>query len=160
MKKLSVILILALGMVFNTNAQQRKMKRKPNFTPEQKVELAVKKMTLALDLSARQQKQVAPLLKAQITEREAHRKQQMENRKSGKRPTSKELFAMQNKRLDDQIAFKNQMKEILDKDQFQRFEKVAHARKKEMRGKMKERMEKGQKRRMMKRWMNDNDDRR
>merc|ERR1712065_85648 len=114
------------------------MKRKPNFTPEQKVELAVKKMTLELDLSARQQKEITPLITAQVKEREAHRKQRME----------------QSERLDKQIAFKKQMKEILDKDQFQRFEKMTHARKKEMRGKMKERMEKGQKRRMMKRWMN------
>ncbi|MAD97918.1 MAG: hypothetical protein CMB99_11385 [Flavobacteriaceae bacterium] len=160
MKKLGVIVMLALGMVFTTEAQQRRMKRKPNFTPEQKVELAVKKMTLELDLSARQQKEITPLITAQVKEREAHRKQRMEQRKSGKRPSSQELFAMQSERLDKQIAFKKQMKEILDKDQFQRFEKMTHARKKEMRGKMKERMEKGQKRRMMKRWMNDNDDKR
>lgn len=155
MKKLSVILILALSVTFTTAAQQRKMRPKPNFTTEQKVTLAVKKMTLALDLSARQQKEITPLLSAQINDREAHQKQRMENRKTGKRPTSDELFAMQNKRLDNQIAFKNRMKDILDKEQFERFEKMAHAKKMQMKDEMKERFEKGQKRRMMRRWMDD-----
>ena len=58
MKKLSVIVILIASITFTAEAQHRPMKRKPNFTTEQKVELAVKKMTLALDLTAKQQKEV------------------------------------------------------------------------------------------------------
>jgi hypothetical protein len=62
---------------------------------------------------------------------------------------------MQSKRLDDQIAFKNRMKNILDKEQFVKFEKMAHARKKEMKGRVKERMQKGRKHRMMRRWIDE-----
>lgn len=155
MKKLSVIVILIASITFTAEAQHRPMKRKPNFTIEQKASLAVKKMTLALDLTAKQQKEVSPLLAAQIQEREAAMKQRMEARKTGKRPSKDELFAMQSKRLDNQIAFKNRMKNILDKEQFEKFEKMAHARKKEMKGHLKERMEKGRKRRMMQRWIDE-----
>ena len=155
MKKLSVIVILVASITFTAEAQLRPMKRKPNFTTEQKVELAVKKMTLALDLTAKQQKEVSPLLAAQIQERETHMKQRMEARKTGKRPSKDELFAMQSKHLDNQIAFKNRMKNILDKKQFERFEKMTHARKKEMKGRVKERMQKGRKHRMMQRWIDE-----
>lgn len=155
MKKLSVIVILIASITFTAEAQHRPMKRKPNFTTEQKVELAVKKMTLALDLTAKQQKEVSPLLSAQIQERETHMKKRMEARKTGKRPAKDELFKMQSKRLDDQIAFKNRMKNILDKEQFVKFEKMAHARKKEMKGRVKERMQKGRKHRMMQRWIDE-----
>lgn len=155
MKKLSVIVILIASITFTAEAQHRPMKRKPNFTTEQKVELAVKKMTLALDLTAKQQKEVSPLLAAQIQERETHMKKRMEARKTGKRPSKDELFAMQSKRLDNQIAFKNRMKNILDKEQFVKFEKMAHARKKEMKGRVKERMQKGRKHRMMQRWIDE-----
>ena len=155
MKKLSVIVILIASITFTAEAQHRPMKRKPNFTTEQKVELAVKKMTLALDLTAKQQKEVSPLLSTQIQERETHMKKRMEVRKTGKRPSKDELFKMQSKRLDDQIAFKNRMKNILDKEQFVKFEKMAHARKKEMKGRVKERMQKGRKHRMMQRWIDE-----
>ena len=155
MKKLSVIVILVASMVFTVEAQEGPMKRKPNFSPAQKAEMAIKKMTLALDLTAKQQKEIAPLLATQINEREAAMKQRMEARKSEKRPTKDEIFEMESKRLDNQIAFKNKMKSILDKEQFQKFEKMAHARKREMRGKRKERFEQGRKKRMMKRWLDE-----
>ena len=47
------------------------------------------------------------------------------------------------------------MKNILDKEQFVKFEKMAHARKKEMKGRVKERMQKGRKHRMMQRWIDE-----
>lgn len=155
MKKLSVIVILIASITFTAEAQDRPMKRKPNFTTEQKAALAVKKMTLSLDLTAKQQQEVRPFLVAQIQERERAMKQRMEARKKGKRPSKDEVFAMLNKRLDHQIAFKNRMKNILDKKQFETFEKMAHARKKEMKGQLKERMQNGRKRRMMQRWIDE-----
>ena len=152
MKKLSVIVILIASITFTAEAQHRPMKRKPNFTTEQKVALAVKKMTLSLDLTARQQKEVRPFLAAQIRKRETAIKQRIEARKTRKKPSKDELFAMQNKRLDDQINFKNRMKIILDKKQFEKFEKIAHARKKELKGHLKERIQNGRKYRMIQRW--------
>lgn len=153
MRKLGILLILTLGVVHVTEGQQRRKLRKAKFTTEQKVELAVKKMTLALDLTSKQQKEVAPLLAKQIKNREAHQQKRMEARKTEKRPTAEEMFAIQSQRLDNQIVFKKNMKTILNKGQFERFKKMNHQRNKEMKERLKDRMEKGQKRRRMRRWM-------
>ena len=62
----------------------------------------------------------------------------MEERKAQKEEgkkvlTAEEKYAMQNERLDHQIARKEQMKSILDDEQYEKWEKMDHRRK--MRGK-------------------------
>lgn len=103
---------------------QKEKRKKMNFTVEQRVAMAVKKMTLSLDLSESQQKKIRPLLMAQATTK----KEAMEARKKAKqelkRPSSDEVYQMKMQRLDNRIAMKNSMKEILNKDQFEKFEKM------------------------------------
>ena len=62
MKKLALAAIAFIGLA--VQAQERKMERQ-ELTPEQRVELQVKKMTLDLDLNDKQQKDVKALLTAQ-----------------------------------------------------------------------------------------------
>lgn len=131
MKKQMLTLVL-LAFIFSINAQPPKPKHKPNFTTEQKVELAVKKMTLALDLNAKQQNDLKPIITKQIENREAAMKKMKAMRDEEKKPTSDELYAMANQKLDAQIAFKNSMKSILTDEQFAKFEKMHHAKKREM----------------------------
>lgn len=142
MKKLASIILLVFAFSLTTQAQKKGNRENAKMTTEQHINLAVKKMTLALDLSEKQQNQITPLIKAQAEERKAAMEKRMELREEKKRPTADEMYAMQSKRLDNQIAFKNRMKNILDKNQFEKFEKIAKKRAQKGKRIMKKGMEK------------------
>ncbi len=134
MRKIASILVLVFAFTLTTQAQKKRKDKRPKLSIEQHTDLAVKKMTLALDLSEKQQKQIAPLIKAQATARKAAMEKRKEARKNKTKPTADEMYAMKSKQLDKQIAFKNSMKNILNAEQFEKFEKMA-----------KKRMQKGKK---------------
>lgn len=150
MKKIASILILVFAFTFTAEAQKKRRKEKrPQLSVEQHSDLMVKQMTLALDLSDRQQNQIKPLIKAQAAAKKAEMEKRKEARKNKKKPTANEIYAMKSKHLDNQIAFKNKMKNILNKEQFEKFEKMAKRKKMKGNRKMKKKME-GKKRMMMK----------
>ena len=108
------------------NGRDRGMK---DLTPEQIATLQTKRMTLALDLTESQQSEIQAL----NLENAKTRKAKMEARRSSAekvegekkaRPTSEELYAMQNERLDHQIAQRERMKKILSEEQFKKWEKM------------------------------------
>lgn len=140
MKKLVSTFLLAILVTFSSQAQERRKGERPQLTVEQQTDLMVKKMTLSLDLSKKQQQQIMPLLKKQAEQRQAAMQRRKEMREKDIKPTADAIYKMRSNQLDNQIAFKNNMKQILDKDQFERFEKMAKARKmrvnKEMKGRM------------------------
>lgn len=133
MKKIIGIVVLVFVFTLTAQAQKKRGNKGPKMTVEQHTELAVKRMTLALDLSDKQQNQIKPLIKAQAEERKAAMEKRKEARKSDTKPTADEMYAMQSKRLDAQIAFKSNMKKILNDEQFAKFEKMNKGRK--MKGK-------------------------
>jgi hypothetical protein len=151
MKKIASILILVFAFTLTTQAQKkgkRNNDKGPKLTVEQFSDLAVKKMTLALDLSDKQQGQIKPLISAQVAAKKAAMESRKENRDANKKPSADEIYAMKSKQLDNQIAFKNKMKDILNKDQFEKFEKMRKGRKgkKGDKGKKMMKGEKGDKR--------------
>lgn len=99
-----------------------------DLTPEQVATLRTKKMTLALDLTEAQQKQIKVI---QLENAEMH-KAKMEERKASKedgeakKPTSEERYAMANARLDHQIAQKAEMKKILSEEQYTQWQQMQH----------------------------------
>lgn len=124
MKKLFIALLLAVAITGfaqdkkNTTDKSERAKRE-HFTPEQQNELMLKKMTLELDLNAKQQDQ----MKSIIAEKSAKREAMMKDRKDNKtKPTTDERFARKNKMLDEQIAMKAKMKNILSADQFTKWD--------------------------------------
>lgn len=135
MKKVASILILVVAFAFNAQAQKKGNKKEhdgergPKLTVEQHTDLAVKKMTLVLDLTDKQQEQIKPLINAQAASKKAEMLKRKENRDAKKKPTSDEIYAMKSAHLDHQIAFKAKMKEILNKEQFEKFEKMKKNRK-------------------------------
>ena len=145
MKKVTSILILVFAVSFTMQAQKKREKKGPKMSTEQQTILKVKKMILTLDLSAQQQREITPLISQQIEVQ----KNTFKARKTKKRPTGDEAFAMQNKRLDAQIMMKNKMKKILNKEQFEKFEKMAKRKRRKVVKKMKHL--KGEKRREGKR---------
>ncbi|WP_047788535.1 hypothetical protein [Tenacibaculum mesophilum] len=125
MKKALTLLILAVGFTVTTQAQKRDKTKHEKLTVEQKTELAVKKMTLQLDLTESQQKQVKPLVADQISERQEMWAKRKAMKKSGTKPTADQKYAMKSKMLDKQIAYKTEMKRILNEQQYERYEKMA-----------------------------------
>lgn len=124
MRKLGSILMFVFVFTFTAQAQKKKESKKPQFTVEQRTVLAVKKMTLKLDLSTEQQNQIRPILLSKIKAKKTLMVKRRATKKEDKRPTSDEIYAMKIKMLDQQIAIRKKMKEILNTVQFEKFEKM------------------------------------
>ena len=66
MKKLVKIIVLVFAFTLTVQAQKKKGNKGAKLTIEQQTTLAVKKMTLALDLSDKQQQQIKPIVMAKM----------------------------------------------------------------------------------------------
>lgn len=106
-------------------AQPRDNKRQGDgmdqFTPEQRSELQVKKLTLELDLNESQQKDIKAFIADRNTKMEAHKSAMKAMKEKGTKPSSDERFAMKSKMLDEQIAAKKRMQKILNEKQFEKW---------------------------------------
>lgn len=91
------------------------------FTPEQRSELQIKKLTLELDLNESQQKDIKAFIADKNTKMEAHKSAMKAMKEKGTKPTSDERFAMKSKMLDEQIATKKRMQKILNEKQFEKW---------------------------------------
>lgn len=126
------ILAMAMMVGVGVNAQDRKQRPEP-LKPEQRAELQAKRMTLALDLNEKQQKDVQKLLIEKSKQRAEFRREHMAQRHAEKKPTADERFAMKSKMLDDRIAMKSEMKKILTPEQFSSLEKIKKEKHRELR---------------------------
>lgn len=126
------ILAMAMAVSVGASAQDRKEHHEP-LKPEQRAELQSKRMTLALDLNEKQQKDMQQLLLEKGKQRSEFRRQHMAERKAGKELTADERFDRKNKILDDRIAMKAEMKKILTPEQFGKLEKINKERHHELR---------------------------
>jgi hypothetical protein len=124
MKKLASILVLVFAFSITTQAQKKRTDKRVKLSVEQQTNLAVKKMTLDLDLSEKQQNDIRPLISKQIAERKNVMEKRKAAKKENKKPTADEIYAMKSKMLDNKIAMKNKMKNLLTKEQFAKFEKM------------------------------------
>ena len=125
MKKLLTVLVLAVGFTVTTQAQKGDKGKREQLTVEQQTELEVKKMTLKLDLTEAQQNQIKPLIAKKVAERKEMWTKRKAMKESDSKPSSEERYAMKTKMLDKQIAYKTEMKRILNEQQYERFEKMA-----------------------------------
>lgn len=153
MKKLLLIAIALITV--NATAQERKRERQnkgehervqqfKDFSPEEVATLQTKKMTLHLDLTDAQQKQIQAIhleqAKVRKSKMEAHKKMHEEG---GEKPSKKDRFNRANEQLDSRIALKSKMKNILSTEQFEKWER-GNAMKGKQRTKMRKRQgEKG-----------------
>lgn len=113
--------ILAMAMMMGVaGTAQEKKARHEQLKPEQKAELQVKKMTLALDLDDKQQKEVKALLTEKARERETLGKEHMAKQEAGQKLTAEERFALKSRILDEKIEMKTAMKKILNDRQFEK----------------------------------------
>jgi hypothetical protein len=128
MKKLIIAALLVVGMT--SFAQDKKEMGRHHrtemekFTPEQRNQLMLKKMTLELDLNASQQKEMSKIIAEKSAKREARMKEMKANKDSNTKPTSDEMFARKNRMLDEQIAMKERMKKILSPEQYKKWDEM------------------------------------
>ena len=128
MKSLVTITLLLTGLV--GMSQHRPHDRgHADLTPEQMATIKTKKMTLSLDLNEKQRTEVQEIHLEQAELRLAKKE---ERKAREEKPTADERYAAMNERLDRQIEIKAQMKEILNKDQYAKWEELQTAR--EMKG--------------------------
>tara|TARA_R110000850_G_scaffold73760_1_gene161916 strand:+ start:49584 stop:50048 length:465 start_codon:yes stop_codon:yes gene_type:complete len=120
MKKVLIIMLaLVSGFGFSQETDRKKemkkemMQERQNLTAEQKAELQTKKMTLHLDLTEAQQRQVYVVQLEMAKKRELIK----EEKKAQKEEAG--FYDKANKRLDHQIAYKEKMKAILTDQQYE-----------------------------------------
>ena len=156
MKKL-LLIVMALGAMQITAQEQKREYQKrdkqerahkfKDFTPEEIAVIKTKKMTLHLDLSEAQQKEIQKLNLANAKERSTKRSafRLKKGKRNGEKLSKEERLKMMNERLDKQISNKKEMKRILSKEQFEKFERnQIHKRKKGQSNKRKSGMQKKQ----------------
>ena len=139
MKKALIALVLLVGMT--SLAQEKKvrseMAQMEQMTPEQKNQLHLKKMTLDLDLTATQQKEMSKIIAEQGTKKEARLTERKANKDTTKiQLTADEKFAKKSRMLDEQIVMKERMKKVLSADQFKKWEDMKDQRNHRMNKKM------------------------
>jgi hypothetical protein len=118
-------LILAAAMMFGVavSAQEKKDRPEP-LKPEQRAELRVKQMDLALDLNDKQQKDIQKLLAERSKKAEQFKAERKARKQENKKFTADERFAMKSKMLDERIAMRDEMKKILTEEQFAKWENL------------------------------------
>ncbi len=121
MKKFAVILIILMST--GLFAQQREQRHYgADFSPEQQATLKTKRMALDLELTDSQQNQVMTLNKKYAELRKGNQAKMQADKTAGKQLTSEEKFKLQNESLDHQIAYKNDLKKILNQTQFDKWQ--------------------------------------
>lgn len=113
-------------------AQERNRKHHGNemehFTPEQRSQLQLKKLTLELDLNESQQKEMSVFIADMNSKREAHGTAMKAMKEKGTKPTNDERFAMKIKMLDEQIASKKRISKILNPQQYEKWSELREKR--------------------------------
>lgn len=116
---MTIFMVLAS---FTITAQSKLSESKPhrqetkkNLTAEQKAELHSKKLTLELDLTDSQQKEIKQLFLD-------HKKDKSVYSKNRKEISSEEKFESKKANLDQRIALKRELQRILTKEQYEKWE--------------------------------------
>ncbi|WP_179020899.1 hypothetical protein [Winogradskyella forsetii] len=132
MKKLVIIALALVSLnAFAQRKEHNKMDRenrselRKDMTPSDIADLKSKQLTLKLDLTDTQQKDVHQLIFDEATTRQSLRKanKSADGEKRAK-PSKEDIVKMQNQRLDSQIEMKRKMKKILTEEQYAKFEKM------------------------------------
>lgn len=137
MKKLILAFALVIGLTTFAQEKREGKGEREKLSPEQQVELQVKKMKLDLDLTDKQTIEIQKIVSKQVEKREAKRAEMEAKRASGEKPSKDEFFKKRNAMLDEQIAHKAEMKKILTAEQFTKWESKHSEQKKEFRKKAK-----------------------
>ncbi|GGZ91513.1 hypothetical protein [Algibacter mikhailovii] len=131
MKKIILIAIAFLGlqaMAQEPKKEGRKHHSKmiKDLSAEQIATLKTKKMVLFLDLNETQQGKIQAINLENATKRKAMMAEHKAKKENGtaEKPTNEERYAMAISKLDHKIAMKAKMKDILNKEQYTKWERA------------------------------------
>lgn len=132
MKKLMIILLLGSSLLSFGQKEGKQKKVYEDFSTEQQAILQTKKMALELDLNDNQQKQMLDLNKKWA---EVKAKKRAEMKTLNKEEMSAtDRFNHMNTMLDEKLAHQNELKKILDEDQYTSWKKSSNKMKKGSKG--------------------------
>ncbi|WP_166385667.1 Spy/CpxP family protein refolding chaperone [Polaribacter sp. 11A2H] len=126
MKNIVTILVLVIAFTFTTQAQQRGGQQRGGQVSTEKM---LEKMTTDLNLTEDQQNKIKPLLENQKAEKKASMEARKAARESGVRPSKEEREQLNADSKEKATAFNTEMKNILDEEQFAKFEAMANEKK-------------------------------
>lgn len=133
MKKLIVIAVALLALQVTAQEQKRENHKKGeraqkmmNLSAEEIATLQTKKMTLHYDLNESQQTKIHAINLENATKRKAMMEARKARKESGnaQKPSKEERLKMANAKLDHKIAMKAKMKDILNDEQYAKWEKA------------------------------------
>ena len=140
-KKLIIVALLAVG--FSSYAQDQNQpdqksnrSRKEKLSPEHRNQVQLDKMTAQLNLDAKQQEQIKPIIVEQTAKRDAMQAERMANRDNQKKMSADERGAFMKSRKEEKEAMDNKLKAILSPEQFKKMkenEEANRAKKREFR---------------------------
>ena len=124
MKKLVglTLVVMLFSLSISAQGQRQRQNKNADFTPEQIAILQTKKMALRLDLNEKQQKEIQKMMLKSAEERQKFRTENQKNKQDGTGISSDERFERANMRLTKQQAHKAEMKKVLTKEQFEKWE--------------------------------------
>lgn len=130
MKKVMAIVFFSLSFLANAQEKKERANKMADYTPEEMAQVQTKQMSLDLDLTEAQQKQVLQINLENAQERKAKFEARESNSKSSEKekPSNEERLNMKNEQLDRQIEMKKKMKSILNADQFEKWETISRER--------------------------------
>jgi periplasmic protein CpxP/Spy len=140
MKKATMAFLLFLSISAIGFAQENKGEEK--MTLEQRNTLRLKKLTLDLNLTVAQQKELTPIIAEQSKKMELRREENKIRKEAKKKLSKDEKFNMANKNLDQQIELKARLSKILNAEQMQKWEEKKELKKKHFKKRRKEHKEK------------------
>ena len=124
MKNIILTSILVVSFIFVTQAQKKKSHLQTSeFTVDQRTNLALKKMTLSLDLSDSQQKKLYPILLSNADNRQKVMDERKENIEKKKNISSDQLYDKMIAEMDYKIKYQGFVKKILNDEQYEKWHK-------------------------------------
>jgi len=133
MKRVFAALLLVIGLSSQAQERQRGPQGGPHaemekLSPAQRRDLRVKEMTLRLDLSTAQQKDMSKIMENADANREKFKAQFAADK--GKELTADEIYARKSTMLDNKIAEKQSVKKVLNEEQYKKWENAQQHHKK------------------------------
>jgi len=123
MKKLSLFLIMLISIsAFSQQKGHSHKAEMTNMSAEETATLQTKKLTLLLDLNQAQQQEIKKLYQEKADEHKALMAERKKMSVEDIEKSKENRFERMNARLDKQIAHQEKMKQILNEEQFKKWQ--------------------------------------
>jgi len=123
MKKLSLLLIMLISIsAFSQQKSYSHKGDKSDISSEEIATLQTKKLTLLLDLNQAQQQEIKKLYQEKAEKRKALMAERKKMSAEDAEKSKENRFERMNARLDKQLAHQEKMKQILNEEQFKKWQ--------------------------------------